>query len=76
MGLPGQLSSQAREQNKTDRYLRTLSIESKSSWSQLQEIGQGKQETGMAELGPYGEAVGQEENAQAMEAGTGIPGRV
>lgn len=76
MGLPGQLPSGTTEQNKTDRCLRTFSIDCKTSWPQVQEIGQGKQETGMAELESAGQPVGQEANAQAMEAGTSILERV
>lgn len=76
MGLPGQLPSGTRKQSKTDRCLGTLSTDCKSSQPQAQEAGQGKQERGMAELGSSAQAVGQEESAQAIKAGTSVLGRV
>jgi len=48
----------------------------KSSSLQVQEIRKGRQETGMAELGPAAQTEEQEENAQTMEAETDILGGV
>jgi len=39
-------------------------------------ISKGRQETGMAESRPAGQTKGQEGTAQALEAGTGMLGRV
>lgn len=48
----------------------------KSSSLQVQEIRKGRQETGMAELGPAAQTEEQEENAGAVEGGTGTLGGV
>jgi len=42
----------------------------------VQEVRKGRQRTGTAELGSDGQTAEQEENAQAVEAGTGYVGGV
>jgi len=42
----------------------------------VKQVRKGRQVTGMAELGPAGPNEEQEENAQAVETGTGTVGRL
>lgn len=61
---------------RSGRYLKTFFLGQKSSWSNLQEVGQQREETILANSRPLSQTKIQNQNGLAVEAGKNVLGRL